>query len=204
MNNALSYLHDCKSKSQFTYGVVLGLGSNFKYEIRKEFISTVMAHSGERGADPNVLLNFFDAKKQTWGTFIQEQQTLKFEDFTNSEAPPLVQTPSIQKDIAVVKPLLERNENFVLCGPEGCGKDLIITNSIKQMKSTQMAVIHCNASTSAREVIHKLNTMCAQSTNQHGRVYRPKECQRLIIYLKDINLPKPDKYDTIQLISFLQ
>jgi len=26
----------------------------------------------------------------------------------------------------------------------------------------------------------------------------------LIIYLKDINLPKPDKYDTIQLISFLQ
>jgi dynein heavy chain 2 len=28
--------------------------------------------------------------------------------------------------------------------------------------------------------------------------------QRLIIYLKDINLSKPDKYDTIQLISFLQ
>ena len=27
---------------------------------------------------------------------------------------------------------------------------------------------------------------------------------RLIIYLKDINLPKPDKYDSIQLISFLQ
>jgi len=35
-------------------------------------------------------------------------------------------------------------------------------------------------------------------------VYRPKECQRLIVYLKDINLPKPDKYETIQLISFLQ
>jgi len=46
--------------------------------------------------------------------------------------------------------------------------------------------------------------MCSQSTNSQGRVYRPKECQRLIIYLKDINLPKPDKYDTIQLISFLQ
>jgi dynein heavy chain 2, cytosolic len=26
----------------------------------------------------------------------------------------------------------------------------------------------------------------------------------LILYLKDINLPKPDKYDTIQLIAFLQ
>jgi dynein heavy chain 2 len=35
-------------------------------------------------------------------------------------------------------------------------------------------------------------------------VYRPRECARLIIYLKDINLPKPDKYNTIQLIAFLQ
>lgn len=45
--------------------------------------------------------------------------------------------------------------------------------------------------------------MCAQSTNSQGRVYRPKDCQRLIIYLKDINLSRPDKYDTIQLIAFL-
>lgn len=72
------------------------------------------------------------------------------------------------------------------------------------MKSTQMAVIHCNAQTSAFHVIQKLNQMCQQSTNAQGKVYRPKEVQRLIIYLKDINLPKPDKYDTIQLISFLQ
>jgi len=46
--------------------------------------------------------------------------------------------------------------------------------------------------------------MCSQSTISQGRVYRPKDSQRLIVYLKDINLPKPDKYDTIQLIAFLQ
>lgn len=46
--------------------------------------------------------------------------------------------------------------------------------------------------------------MCAQSTTAQGRVFRPKDSQRLIIYLKDINLPKPDRYDTIQLIAFLQ
>ena len=33
---------------------------------------------------------------------------------------------------------------------------------------------------------------------------RPKDSERLILYLKDLNLPKPDKYDTIQLIAFLQ
>ena len=131
VTNTLSYLTDCQSKSQFVYGIVLGLGSNFKYDLRKEFVTTIMSQAGERGSDPNVLLNYFDSKKQSWGSFIQENQALKFEEFTDPEAPPLVQTPSIQKDIAVIKPLLERNENFVLCGPEGCGKNLIITNLIK-------------------------------------------------------------------------
>ena len=41
------------------------------------------------------------------------------------------------------------------------------------------------------------------STNT-GRVYRPKDCERLIVYLKDLNLPKPDKWGTSQLIAFLQ
>ncbi len=41
------------------------------------------------------------------------------------------------------------------------------------------------------------------STNT-GRVYRPKDSERLILYLKDINLPKPDKWGTSQMIAFLQ
>jgi len=41
------------------------------------------------------------------------------------------------------------------------------------------------------------------STNT-GRVYRPKDCERLVLYLKDINLPKPDKWGTSQLVEFLQ
>lgn len=93
---------------------------------------------------------------------------------------------------------------MILVGPEGCGKNLVIRSLIHQMKSTQIAIIHCNAQTSAFHVIQKLNQMCQQTTNAYGRVYRPKEVQRLIIYLKDINLPKPDKYDSMQLISFLQ
>ena len=75
VNNALSYLTGCTTKAAFTYGIILGLGSNFKYELRKEFTTTIMSQAGERGSDPNVLLNYFDSQKQTWGTFIQESQT---------------------------------------------------------------------------------------------------------------------------------
>ena len=30
-----------------------------------------------------------------------------------------------------------------------------------------------------------------------GRVWKPNKCSRLIMYLKNINLPKPDEYNTI-------
>jgi dynein heavy chain 2 len=104
----------------------------------------------------------------------------------------------------MIKPWLDKGDSFIVVGPEGCGKNLMIRNQIKQMKSTQVAIIHCNAQTSAFHVIQKLKQMCSQSTGSHGKVFRPRDCQRLIIYLKDINLPKPDKYNTIQLIAFLQ
>ena len=35
-------------------------------------------------------------------------------------------------------------------------------------------------------------------------MYRPKDAERLVLYLKDINLPKPDKWGTSMLIAFLQ
>ena len=46
--------------------------------------------------------------------------------------------------------------------------------------------------------------VCMVISTNTGRVYRPRDCERLILFLKDLNLPKPDKWGTSQLISFLQ
>ena len=72
------------------------------------------------------------------------------------------------------------------------------------MKSTSVAVLHCSAQTNATHVMQKLTQACVVATRQSGKVFRPKEGERLVLYLKDINLPKPDSYGTVQLIAFLQ
>ncbi len=46
--------------------------------------------------------------------------------------------------------------------------------------------------------------MCMAVSSSQGRVLRPKECDRLILYLKDLNLANPDKYGTCMLVAFLQ
>lgn len=80
----------------------------------------------------------------------------------------------------------------------------ILKNSFEQLRSTQVTTLHCSAQTSPEHVLQKLNQTCMQISSNTGRVYKPKDCDHLVLYLKDINLPKPDKWGTSQLIAFLQ
>ncbi len=92
-------------------------------------------------------------------------------------------------------------------GPEGAGKHSVFASALDALQAkmkTDVVTIFCNAQTNAAHIIQKLSQICLKASNNRGRILKPKNCQRLILYLKDINLPKPDKYETIQLIAFLQ
>lgn len=174
-------------------------------EDRAKLAEYIFNLTGERPADPqNLLLNYFDPKANAWVKYTADTGHSKIQDLKNKDLPPIVKTVGVQRDIAMIRPWMTSGDSFILVGPEGCGKNLIVRNMIKQMKQMSTAMIHCNAQTSAFHVIQKLNQMCSKSTGSQGKVYRPKDAQRLVIFLKDINLPTPDKYNTIQLIAFLQ
>jgi hypothetical protein len=84
---------------------------------------------------------------------------------------------------------------------------MVLEDCFSRLRSTAVASLTCSAQTTASNVIQKLAQCCGQPQSTAGsahRVLRPKDAERLVLYLKDINLPKPDKYDTIQLIAFLQ
>ena len=81
---------------------------------------------------------------------------------------------------------------------------MLMRYCFNQLRSAQVATVHCSAQTNPSHIIQKLNQMCMVVNATNGRVYRPKDCERLVLYLKDLNLPKPDKWGTCQLIAFLQ
>lgn len=81
---------------------------------------------------------------------------------------------------------------------------LLLRYGFDQLRSTQVAVVHCSAQTNATHLLQKLSQTCMVLSTNTGRVYRPKDCERLVLYLKDLNLPKPDKWGTSQIIAFLQ
>jgi dynein heavy chain 2 len=109
VNNCLSYLQNCGSKGHFAYGCMLGLGSNFNYDLRTQLAGLVIQISGERVPDAkNMLLNQYDIQKQQWTTFVQQTPgTVNINDIKNPEQPPIFFTSTIQRDVALVKPLLD-------------------------------------------------------------------------------------------------
>ncbi|VDL94656.1 unnamed protein product [Schistocephalus solidus] len=150
----------------------------------------------------------------------------------SSIKPPLVITPHVRCAMDSFRCWLEdarAQQSFLLIGPEGCGKStpmfdgyiVLLFQKILSMlleycmasskRATQVALVQCAAQTRPSHVLEKLTQYCitvtstnSMGSNGAGRVLRPKEGDRLILFLRDLNLPKPDKWGSCELTAFLQ
>jgi len=71
-----------------------------------------------------------------------------------------VNTIELQRNVNVVVKWLDSGEPFILVGPEGSGKSVVIRRSLelfRQSVKTQVVTLHCNAQTQAQQIIQKLN-----------------------------------------------
>lgn len=199
----LSQLVGCSTKGEFVNALIRGLGSNLDIEKRSAFAREVFAWTGERPVDTKKpLYSYYDHKTGTFRSYdldvIMEVKPYQL------MSEPVIPTVEVRSNADSIMSWLHRGDPLLVVGPEGAGKSVLLKYCFTQLKSTSFTVLHCNSQTTAQHVIQKLNQACGIFSSSKGRVYRPKEGEHLVFYLKDINLPKPDKYDTIQLIAFLQ
>lgn len=111
----------------------------------------------------------------------------------------------VTQNLLMMAPWFKNRDPFLVVGPEGCGKGALLDYCFKRIMGVQVAVVNCSAQTSAANVVQKLVQVCGKPvTTTSGKALRPPDNTRVILYLKDLNLPRPDKYNTCQLISFLQ
>ncbi|XP_069942834.1 cytoplasmic dynein 2 heavy chain 1 isoform X1 [Cherax quadricarinatus] len=202
--NGLSHLHEVTSKAHFSLALVKGLGGNLPANIRSDFAREVFSWVGEHVPDQRKPLNvYYDASRDRLEPYTSDST----EDIVvGTGEVPLILTADAKCALDYFMPWLqlETKQSFILVGPEGCGKSLLLHHCFSKLRSTQVTMIHCSAYTAPQHVLQKLSQMCMVISTNTGRVYRPKDCERLIVYLKDLNLPKPDKWGTCQLITFLQ
>ncbi|PAA68244.1 hypothetical protein BOX15_Mlig013490g1 [Macrostomum lignano] len=205
--NGLSHLKGVQNKAHFAISLIRGLGGNLPEATREKFATEVFAITSESPPDSKRPLDcFFDSE---FGR-LQSYSNMMDTDFSPSSIistkPPVILTSAIQRNLDCFKDWLqaETRQPFIITGPDGCGKGMLLQYCFDQVRSLQVAVLHCSAQTTPTHILQKLGQCCMVISSNTGRVYRPKDCERLVLYLKDVNLPKPDKWGTSQLVAFLQ
>ena len=75
----------------------------------------------------------------------------------------LVLVDGVQQTLATLAPWVASGEPFILVGPEGCGKALLLQHAFAQLKSTAVAVVNCSAQTNALNAMQKLTQVRTRS-----------------------------------------
>ncbi|KAL0047749.1 hypothetical protein WJX82_010930, partial [Trebouxia sp. C0006] len=200
IRNALSHLTHAGTKHDFACGLFRGLGANLDEVGRQELAAEISKLMGE----PNVLLGA--SQGDTTALLRGVEGPSSFLDAPDPQpSGQLIMTEGVSNVILGLVPWLRTGAPLLLVGPEGCGKATLLQHCLDQLAGTAVATVSCSAQTAAANMIQKLEQMCGTpvSTNT-GRVLRPRDSGKLVLYLRDINLPKADKYGTSQVMAFLQ
>jgi dynein heavy chain 2 len=146
VNNFLFLAEGAETKGMFIDALIRGLGGVIGIEDRKRFAVEMFSLSGEKPANVSSPLTcYFDYGSKSFKEYMdinnnQEENSINLKDFNSIRSNPLIKTKTVQYYLDILKKWLETNDTFIIVGPEGCGKSLIINYSVSQIKSCQVTL----------------------------------------------------------------
>ncbi|CAG9464002.1 unnamed protein product [Pedinophyceae sp. YPF-701] len=201
LRNVLSHVEHATSRAEFARGLAHGLGSNVAKEDRARLTQHIAQVANERGLEHALAGATFET------LMLGPDAADQLAPAGGEDAPErVVPTESVMRSAQDIAPWLRDGAPFILCGESGCGKSALLDRMLDCLPDEiEVARVPCSASTSAANVIGKLKSICGKPrTTNRGKVLAPRGAGRVILHLKDVNLPKPDRYGTVQLVALLQ
>ncbi|KAJ4457360.1 putative Cytoplasmic dynein 2 heavy chain 1 [Paratrimastix pyriformis] len=182
-------------------------GANLPPSLQADLCRQVLGWAGLSIPDPqHPLACQLAPGARSLQAFEPNQRALALEEVLGAErGAAVVETVEVQSVRSLFRPWLQSGEHFLLVGPEGAGKNMLLQDALTSLPCAAIvATIHCTTQTTAAQVITQLRQHCNSTNTAQGRVLRPKSGDRLILHLADLHLPRADKYRTVEVVAFAQ
>ncbi|RCN33593.1 ATPase family protein, partial [Ancylostoma caninum] len=214
LHNGLSHLRGSKCSQQFLVNLFRGLSSVIDSEKKRDFAATVfqsglfVSPQTHHGFDEliaaagtplpdveNPELVYYDSRSDSLMRYQDDVGMGVNLDDLKGDTKPFILTASAQSNRDTVLSWLSNSNRqpFIVVGPDGCGKEELLKHCFTEDSHSQLAIVHCTAQSRASAILQCLSQHCVQTSSASGRVLRPKDRAQLILYLKSLNLPAPDK-----------
>lgn len=116
----------------------------------------------------------------------------------------LFKTASVKSSCDLMRNIFKNPEgpSFLICGPNGNAKSLLIDSIVTEFTGYQLVTIKCSAQLNASQVLNILKQNCLVVSGIRGKEYKPKQ-SRLVLFMKNIDLCPLDSWGKkILLVNF--
>ncbi|CAG8767167.1 16713_t:CDS:1, partial [Dentiscutata heterogama] len=97
------------------------------------------------------------------------------------------------------------HKSFLLCGPPGSGKKMMLISAIKQLPIMKVVSLNFSNVTTPESILKIFDQYCEYHETPNGDILSPIAIgYRLVIICNEINLSVTDHYGTQSVISFLR
>ena len=95
---------------------------------------------------------------------------------------------------------------LILCGPPGCGKSMILNSALRKATNISLSTISFSSETTPDNILAALRVHTSISKRPNGTlVLHPKLAGcRVVLFCDEVNLEKPDSYDSQPCIALLR
>ncbi|VDN60499.1 unnamed protein product [Dracunculus medinensis] len=194
IKNALCQLRgNATSREQFLISLYRGLSPNLTQDIRIKFGKEVV-FDGVNLPDPSFPWNIYIDDRTNSLSCYDNKIDMKLGQSKYEDNLPTVLTAFTQANRDSIFSLLKNGNRqpILLIGPDGCGKECLLRYCFS-----------LDSDSHSEHLLQILDQHCVKISGAGGRILKPKEKANLLLYLKGLNLVKPDKWNTCELIAFL-
>lgn len=193
-----------KERNHFTNAVRKENFHNLKNSAKLLTLSQILDKNNIYISNPlsaeNLYYNKFRNLTETYTT----DETSSNLSTDQSYKPTLFKTAAVKSNLDLLRNILKNPDrpSFLLIGPNGNGKTLIVDSIVSEFSGYQLLTVNCSAQTDANQILHTLKQNCLVVSGIRGKEYKPK-LSRLVLFMKNIDLCPIDSWGTSEVIELL-